>query len=1088
MNEHERAALLALGSFDWAPTSHDVWAPLKTHVSALNDEVAGAIMSAFAEATESFGRSPLGLTVLGESGAGKTHMLRWVRDRVQASGGYFFLVELKQGRLFWENVVHTMLVDLRRPGPDGDDQLANLLRGLCGLLDLGEDVREALLGERPLAQQELNGFTESLWRADRRLAQECRYTARSLAMLNATDPLARDIGESYLTSQEESEAGEWKAWGLRGPVRSAHEIVGQLSQLLALTGPALIALDQLETLISNYAGSSEYSTASESTRSATDQDSVKQVPIPEVDLLIEQIGAGLTGMRETTRRTLTVVTCFYATWQRIRQRAVASVDDRFRQRRLTQVPSPDVGRELVEAHFQPRFAEARVTPAYPTWPILPEAFADAPRFTARALLRRVDAHVQSCLRAGVIRQLARLEDSASDVPPPAQADEIARDSELVALDEMFDSLRNTADTTDAMASKTEDTGMPPLLFAGLEAWRMEQGPDGERYSLESAPGRSPAWHARVIRELDGALDERFEWAFRSIAGPQATAVGNRIERIKMVTGLDPSVPRSRVFVLRTGDWGAGPKTRDKIRQFEDAGGVILQARQEDLSAFWALRVMLQQAAGPALSAWLRLRRPASQTALLTTIFGPPGSEAAGTWGDGAGPRPNGDQEGPRPVRDPYIPSEERAASPRLPPAETGVGGSIAPSMQTDVEAGTVIGSRTGLLLASLRKHVVIFAGSGSGKTVLLRRLVEECALQGVSSIVLDPNNDLARLGDPWPQPPAGWGNGDATRAAQYFASTDVVIWTPRREAGRPLSFQPLPDFTAVFEDPDEFQLALDIAVAALAPRARMTGATAKAERGRAVLREALAYFARRGSSGLSAFVDLLAELPDDVTSLSKAPTIAEDMAQTLTAAMINDPMFGGAGTSLDPGELLTPPPGRRARVSVISLVGLPGNEQRQSFVNQLQMALFAWIKRHPAGNRPLGGLFVMDEAQTLAPSGAMTACTESTLALASQARKYGLGLIFATQAPRGIHNRIVGNAATQFYGFLNSPVQVAAAKEMAAAKASGVVDISRLNAGQFYMTGEGLPFQKAVMPMCLSYHPASALTAEEVLARSRLGG
>jgi DNA helicase HerA-like ATPase len=151
------------------------------------------------------------------------------------------------------------------------------------------------------------------------------------------------------------------------------------------------------------------------------------------------------------------------------------------------------------------------------------------------------------------------------------------------------------------------------------------------------------------------------------------------------------------------------------------------------------------------------------------------------------------------------------------------------------------------------------------------------------------------------------------------------------------------------------------------------------------------------------------------------------------------------------------------------------------------MALFAWIKRHPASGRPLGGLLVMDEAQTLAPSGAMTASTESTLALASQARKYGLGLIFATQAPRGIHNRIVGNAATQFYGFLNSPTQIAAAKEMAAAKASVIVDISRLSAGQFYAVGEGLPFQKVAMPMCLSYHPASALTAEEVLARASCG-
>jgi hypothetical protein len=393
--------------------------------------------------------------------------------------------------------------------------------------------------------------------------------------------------------------------------------------------------------------------------------------------------------------------------------------------------------------------------------------------------------------------------------------------------------------------------------------------------------------------------------------------------------------------------------------------------------------------------------------------------------------------------------------------------------------------RVEISLASLRKHTVIFAGSGSGKTVLLRRLIEECALQGVSAIVLDPNNDLARLGDAWPQPPPAWESGDAARAAEYLANTDVVVWTPRLESGRPLSFQPLPDLVAVLDNPDEFRQVVDTAVAALAPRARAAGSTAKAERARAVLRQSLEYFARHRGNGLDAFLDLLSDLPEGVTGLRKAQAIAEDMAQTLRAAVINDPLFGGRGAALDPGVLFAPAVGRRARVSVISLAGLPDESQRQGFVNQLQMALFAWIKGHPAGDRPLGGLFVMDEAQTLAPSGALTACTQSTLALASQARKYGLGLIFATQAPKNIHNRIVGNASTQFFGFLNSPVQIAAAKEIAAAKSSAVPDISRLTAGQFYAVAEGTVFQKLTTPMCLSYHPSSALTTEEVLVRAR---
>jgi hypothetical protein len=407
-----------------------------------------------------------------------------------------------------------------------------------------------------------------------------------------------------------------------------------------------------------------------------------------------------------------------------------------------------------------------------------------------------------------------------------------------------------------------------------------------------------------------------------------------------------------------------------------------------------------------------------------------------------------------------------------------------PTVAIPVGAGVEDGRAFELPLISLRKHTAIFAGSGSGKTVLIRRLVEECALLGVSSIVLDPNNDLARLGDAWPDSPSGWRDGDGEKAADYLAGTDVVIWTPRREAGRPLSFQPLPDLTALLADRDEFGQALDTAVATLAPRARADGQTAKAEQARAVLREALTAFAKRDGSGLPDFLEMLADLPAEAATLTKARSMAEEMSQTLTATMINDPLFGGTGTALDPGVLLTPPSGKRARVSVISLIGLPTDEQRQSFVNQLEMALFAWIKRHPANDRPLGGLFVMDEAQTLAPSGAMTACTASTLALASQARKYGLGLVFATQAPKGIHNRIVGNAATQYFGFINSPTQVAAAKEMAAARGSAVLDISRLTAGEFYAVTEGAPFRRITAPMCLSHHPPSALTAEDVLARA----
>ncbi len=166
---------------------------------------------------------------------------------------------------------------------------------------------------------------------------------------------------------------------------------------------------------------------------------------------------------------------------------------------------------------------------------------------------------------------------------------------------------------------------------------------------------------------------------------------------------------------------------------------------------------------------------------------------------------------------------------------------------------------------------------------------------------------------------------------------------------------------------------------------------------------------------------------------------------------------------------------------MISLIGLSNDDQRAGFVNQLQMALFAWIKRNPAGDKPLGGLLVMDEAQNFAPSVGTTAATKSTRALSSQARKYGLGLVFATQAPRGIDNNIPGNAATQFYGLLNSSTQITVAKEFARVKGGHVPEISKLRAGNFYAALEGTPFHKITAPWCLSYHPHSPLTTEEVL-------
>ncbi|MEU8278025.1 helicase HerA domain-containing protein [Microbispora bryophytorum] len=1172
MSGKQLDALSAL-RFNYAKVPDDVWRPLPFHVGALHRQTAQTVLDGFIEAEESADASPIGIVIEGQRGSGKTHLLGWVRQKVHEEDGYFFLVSLLDARSFWDSVLLSMLDSLSRPIPGSGTQLTELLWRLCLLAEIPEDARRSLTGEASLSRQDLDDFVRALRRYDRHVGGVAQDVARALVLRASSDPSAQDVGDAYLSCAAEGDPGERVGWGFSTIAKSPQEIVRDLSRLVALTGPSVIAVDQIDVLI-----------AQSSVAMAGDtKDSWQQAAV------VEQIAGGLLNLREVTRRTLTVLSCLPATWELIRTKATDTVQDRFRETMpLDTIPDARTGIELVEKRFGAQYGAAGFTPPYSTWPVKPEAFEEAHQYTPRQLLIRIDKHVRSCLASGQVTELGRLTSSLPDKVVPIQP-RLKPEPGFGALDRRFAELRQRADVVDALDPITEDVVMPGLLSAGLSAWIAEQGEDGRLFAQDPPPSTKPPLHARLRRTLDEETENEAHWCFRSISASHHTAALNRLKTASTAAGLDERIPARKLFVLRNQSWAKGPATQQALAAFEQAGGRVLQVEEDDLRIFSALRTLLTENS-PDLRAWLVSRKPTSEVKLFAEALSD--ATVPRVSGTGMSARPSRSQDHPRrtanperrllrleavqglttlPVTEaPPLPSGDTSAadtpaaapgtaqSPALGAALSPTSASAAvsgvtlgpavpdlqvwpplpfseaspveapaaevpvadmPTVDAPVEvpfaempaaeaaalprprtplpadepsaapyltigAATSDGRPVRIRLETLRKHMAIFAGSGSGKTVLIRRLVEECALQGVSAIVLDANNDLARLGDRWPEPPAEWGEGDAARADDYLANTDVVIWTPRKESGRPLSFQPLPDFGSVADDPDEFGEAVDAALAALVPRAKLEAKTARAHLGQAVLREAVAHYGRRGGTALGGLIALLDDLPDGVSTLEGAARLATEMAQHLRAETISDPLFAGTGTPVDPGVLLTPPEGKRARVSVISLTGLASDAQRQGFVNQLQMALFSWIKRHPAGDRPLGGLFVMDEAQTFAPSGTATVCTQSTLALAAQARKYGLGLVFATQAPKGLHNRITGNAATQFFGLLNAPAQITAARELARAKGGDVPDVARLRSGQFYAAFEGGSFTKVRTPLCLSHHPSSPLTSEEVVARA----
>lgn len=1043
-------ALESLKTFSTVNASEDVWQPVPFHVPEMHPAASYALRSGLDAATDSPVTSPIGVVLEGGAGSGKTHLMSWLREQVIQRDGYFFLMGILDARNFWESAVVSVQDGLARVGTDEETQLKRFLRNLTRRMQLPRKTQQAIIGNQTVTREDLDLFIEALYDIDRRVGREAQDVARALVLLGAGRNALVDIGESYICSIADGESYR-SGWGFRQVRKSPQEIVRDLSRLLALTGPSVMAFDQLDAFITQ---SSVY---------------VEGGPDPAATAAVLQFAHGLTNLREMTSRTLTVLSCLPETWTLIENLAVRSFKDRFQKAAfLRRVPTPAVGAELVTMRLAEHFKDIGFDRPYPTWPIRPEAFAQAPFYTPREILKRLSEHIRACLIQGEITELDSLGASSNVVGPIGKIDP---KEALRGIDTKFAILADSADVSGALEAEREDAVLPGLISAGLRAWIVERGGTSTSYRVDPPMGQKTSLHAGLKQVLNEATEDEIHWAFRGIAATHHLAALTRLRKAVLKAGLAEENPKRRLIIVRNIPWNSGPVTQESVAALRARGGRVITADEEDLKVLCALRDLFAENL-PHLDQWIADRKPTANLKFL--------KDALGDWADPTAPRvPQApkDPEGP-PARAKPLPAHEAGASDH--PPESGPAGVPSLNVGRSYDRGLPVSVE----LEALRKHVAIFAGSGSGKTVLIRRIIEECALQGVSSIVLDPNNDLARLGDAWPEEPSAWDPGDGGRAARYITETDVVVWTPRRKKGRPLAFQPLPDFSGVRDDVDEFNEAVQAAIAALAPRAKVEGGTGKAQVARAVLTEAVVHFGKYGGGGLDGLINLLADLPEDVSQISGAAKIADGLAQVLRAAAVTDPLFGGEGEPVDPGLLLTPAPGKRARVSVISFVGLQSDSERQSFVNQLQMALFAWIKKNPAGDLPLGGLFVMDEAQTFAPSGGMTACTRSTLALASQARKYGLGLVFATQAPKGLHNRIPGNAATQFYGLLNADVQIEAAKAMARVKGGSADDIGSLRSGQFYAALEGAGFAKVRTPLCLTHHPRAPLTTEEVITRA----
>lgn len=1045
--------LMRMVNFDWVMRLDSVWRDHSFHIEDLNADIVRYLSSELETLNTPDCNNPLGCVLVGPAGVGKTHLLSTLRKEALKRGASFVLVDMTDVHDFWDTVLLGYVNSLGKPSSDAKPLFKKLL---CSIAEIGgkqfdhtqfmDGLANRMAHEIP---REINSLLKPLVDVHGMgMVLEIEDFVRALVLLNSNDISLASLSYSWLQGLEIEEDDRSKL-GFSKRQEIPINLVKGLSRTMSLLGSSVLCLDQLDAIVTQH-----------HLATMTDYSDEMSDEVSRSKAIIEGIGGGLGALFDFTSRTLTVVTCLENTWEILRTGALASHVDRYHDAKpLRQVHTAEQAQELIRQRLAETYRKYSFDPPHPTWPFRQDAFASVLGLSPREILKLCDRCRQGFLSNGQIDEISSFVASG---PPPKEP--------VPQLEARLNRLRASQDANKFLSESAEDE-LGGVLREACRLLVLENPPADDVDTVvdaESAIGRGyPPLHCRVRLVFRNEGDREEHFCVRVLQKQHPNAYQARLRAALTASGIDTALQRfRRLAVIRSTNVPTGSKSKQLTDKFTRAGGLFIVPDEGELRTVLAL-LELEKTEFKGFGAWLKERKPLRSLRLMQDLV-PSLCDAVdvGKLGSEQG------MPGGRPG-DADTDEDSRLETTLL------VGRRL---------VGTITGEEVRIPVDVLKKHAVILAGAGSGKTVLLKRIVEEVALVGIPSIVIDCANDLARLGEQWPDPPEKWFPSDPETAENYFRRTEVVLWTPGRAMGNPLVLEPLPDFSSVAENADELNEAIAMAVETM-KEIVAPGSSETSRHRLGVLSAALHYFAAQGGKTLDDLINLLSDLPGEAGGgITDHGKLGRKMSDSLRAQVQTDALLRRTGIPLDPSVLfgINAATGK-TRVSVINFIGLPDLGMQQRFLNQLAMTLFSWIKKNPCPpDRPMRGLLVIDEAKDFVPSAKSTVCKASMQRLAAQGRKYGLGLVFATQSPKDIEHTIIQNCLTQFYGQASSPAAQEVIKNQIRDRGGSGGDIPRLGTGKFYVHSETIREPvKILAPLCLTYHPAGPLDDREILQLAR---
>jgi type II secretory pathway predicted ATPase ExeA len=900
------------------------------------------------------------LLVLGDSGAGKTHLLRALRAQVHRRRmGYVGYLQLTADIVDQPRYVLRHLIDsLERPY----DPPSAIESGLMYLSDGLAEGREVIspddleqLRTADLSPEQLEHLlgrladavvrSEGLERLEVDLVQ-------ALLLLQRRDPatqrrVVRFLRCESLTGYDRQLLGGISA---RDKAEDPMRLIVQLATLMheLQLAALVIVVDQIE----------------------------EAVPDTKHVAKLQQALDGMRAIADAIPSAIVVLSCLQDVYYTVKPLLVRSLVDRLERDeiRLTSGRRPDEIEHMLMRRLEHlyNFFDVAWREDDPLYPFTPDHIKAVSQMRTRDCLSSFRNYHTACITAGAIAQTAKPAPGPSVEPPANDLDKLWRE------------------TMDSMGEPPEDERLPGMVADALRGGAAEQ--------QREVTVRTQQEGELLYQVVDGAGMKRRVVAVCNGAA-QRGKFGTQLTLLRAAARKH----QATAVALRSGEIKFAPKTKmaHHLGELLVEQGIAIALTEADIRTAAAARKLADNA--PAgFQAWRRERHPLSDLDFVRQILQTDAPAAAPPEPAKTAPEPP--KTAPEPPKTAPPPPRPEPEAPPPPADATSVRLGVTDSFRADA---------IHLGLEDLKTHVAFLGSTGSGKTTAALSVAEQLLERGVSVLMVDRKGDLARyVDDAWWHDPAG----DPVvrqRKRALRAKLERALFTPGNANGRPLRL-PLVPALADVKPQDREQLARYASEGLATMMGYGKSAAHKAKT--SVLQCAILLHGNERDITLDLLLETIGrpdpELLHTVGALQRYfASLCEDL-QTLRIQ--RGSLLSGEGEPLDIAALLPPPGGGRAKLTIINTSALTEVPVLQFWIARLLVELSRLGRKRPSPTLQAAAFF--DEADTYIPASREPPTKEPMFDLLRRARSTGIGVLLATQNPGDFDYKARDNINTWLLG------------------------------------------------------------------------